>query len=367
MRRYGDKALALVLIGLLALSLYAAAEITAGPNDVLNRVNAILEQVQEIRGLHFKEKPKIVLITRAQALAMWKPGKPDLEKLHEEEMIYKMTLLLPPDYQFIREENENRAGWIAATVGDTIYIIRENFFGDEATAERTIAHELTHVLQKQWFNARYGANTSDGTLAVKALVEGDADLVADIYCERNGIPIHKIRSLTGKPTTDLDIFPYVYGDRFVRYLYKKGGWKLVNSAYSHYPDSTLEVMVPELYLGNFTPESVAIDVPNGSKVLWDDRVGAFYVYVLLRDVAKLDNETAWNVSTAWRGDRLILAANGTDYSLVWRVIFSSEEAAMKFGETLEKLARGNDYAVYTIIISGREGTLKAVRGVRNEA
>ncbi|WP_297521723.1 DUF4157 domain-containing protein [Thermococcus sp.] len=363
----GKLPLAVLLTGLMFLSLYAAACMVASPSGVLDQVNSIIEQVQEIRGLHFKEKPKIVIITKAQALAMWKPGKPDLERLREEEMIYKMTLLLPPDYEFIKEEREQGAGWIAMTVGDTIYIIKENFFKNRATAERTIAHELTHVLQKQWFNARYGANTSDGTLAVKALVEGDADLVADIYCERNGIPIHKIRSLSGDPITDLNIFPYVYGDPFVRYLYKKGGWKLVNSAYSHYPDSTLEIMLPELYLENFTPDTVRADVPNGSKVLWNDRLGAFYVYVLLKDVAKLDSKTAWNVSTAWRGDRLILAANGTDYILVWRVIFSSKEAAMKFGETLEKLARGNDYATYTIIISGREVTLKAVRGMRNEA
>jgi len=363
----GRLPLAVLLTGLIFLSLYAAAQAASGPEDVLNDVNSILEQVQEIRGLHFKEKPRIVVITKAQALAMWKPGKPDLERLHEEELIYKMTLLLPPDYQFIRQENENRAGWIAATVGDTIYIIRENFFSDKATAERTIAHESVHVLQKQWFNARYSANTSDGTLAVKALVEGDADLVADIYCERNGISIHKIRSLTGNPITDLDIFPYVFGDRFVRYLYEKGGWKLVNDAYRRYPGSTLEVMVPELYLENFTPENVGVEVPNGSRVLWDDRLGAFYVYVLLRDVAKLNNGTAWNVSTSWRGDRLLLTENGTDYILIWRVVFSSSDAAMKFGETLEKLAKGNDYAAYTILISGREVTLKAVRRVRDEA
>ncbi|WP_297421335.1 hypothetical protein [Thermococcus sp.] len=363
----GKLPLAGLLVGLMFLSLYAAAYMMAGPDEVLDQVNSILEQVQEIRGLHFKEKPKIVVITKAQALAMWKPGKLDLERLHEEEMIYKMTLLLPPDYQFIRQENEQRADWIAATVGDTIYIIRENFFGNKATAERTIAHESVHVLQKQWFNARYGANTSDGTLAVKALVEGDADLVADLYCERNGIPIHKIRSLSGNPITDLDIFPYVFGDRFVRYLYEKGGWKLINSAYSRYPNSTLEIMVPRLYLENFTPERVSVEVPNGSKVLWDDRLGAFYVYVLLRDVAKLNNATVWNVSTSWRGDKLILARNGTGYILIWRVLFSSKSATMELGKTLEKLARGNDYATYTITISGRVVTLKAFRREVNEA
>lgn len=355
-----DKALAIVLIGVLALSLYAAAELSTSPEVVLDQVNVILAQVQEIRGLTFKEPPQIIVITRAKALEMWKPGKPDLERLHREELVYKMTLLLPPDYHYLKEEHERSAGWIAATVGNTIYIIRENFMGDLDTARRTVAHESVHVLQKQWFDAKYGADTFDGTLAVQALVEGDADLVADIYCERNRIPIHKIRSLSGDPLTDVHIFPYVFGDRFVRYLHDRGNWALVNDAYSHYPGTTLEVMEPELYLHNFTPLNVNLSPPNGSQILRDERMGAFYVYVLLKDVAELDNETAWNVSTAWRGDRLILARTSDGYVLLWKVVFSSEKAAEEFGKVLKKLSEANDYAERNVTVDGKAVLLKAV-------
>jgi len=361
MRDRRDKALTILLLGLLFLSLYAAASITSSPSVVLDEVSSILRQVEEIRGLEFKEPPQIMVITKAEALEMWKPGKPDLERLHREELVYKLTLLLPPDYQYIKEEHERSAGWIAATVGNTIYIIRENFMGDPDTARRTVAHESVHVLQKQWFDARYGADTFDGTLAVQALVEGDADLVADIYCERNGIPIHRIRSLSGDPLTDVHIFPYVFGEGFVKYLYDKGNWTLVNNAYKHYPGTTLEVMEPELYLENFTPANVALSPPNGSQVLRDDRMGAFYVYVLMRDVAKLDNETAWNVLRGWRGDRLLLAKTSDGYVLLWKVVFSSEKAAEEFGETLKKLAEGNDYADREIKVERETVLLKAVR------
>ncbi len=359
--------LSMALVLILALSLYSSVELAYSGDNVLNEVAEILKQVQEIRGLYFKEEPQIIVISKAQALAMSKPSKPDIERLKIEELTYKMTFLLPPDYQFLKEERERSAGWIAATVGDRIYIIRENFLGNEATAKRTIAHESVHVLQKQWFNAKYGANTTDGTLAVQALVEGDADLVADIYCQRNGIPIHKIHSLSGDPITDLHIFPYVFGDQFVRYLYDKGGWKLVNEAYTHYPDSTAQIMHPELYLNNVRPVNVYLEVPENWSVMRDDRMGEFYVYVLLRDVAKEDNETAWNVSSAWLGDHLILATNGTHYILLWKVRFSNESAAEIFGETLEKLAKGNTYATYTIRIEGKTVLLKASRRVRSEA
>ena len=363
MRDYQRKLVVLGLVLLLISTLQAAERIVLTPNTVLDQVNEILDQVQEIRNLTFKERPKIVVITKKEALAMWKPGKPDLERMRVEELVYKMTLLLPPDYQYIKKESERSANWIAATVGDTIYVIQENFLSNLDVAQRTIAHESVHVLQKQWFDAKYGASTYDGTVAVKALVEGDADLVADIYCERNGIPIYKIRSLSGDPLSDLHIFPYVFGDRFVRYLYEKGGWELVNEAYRHYPISAQQVMHPELYLKNVSPANVTIAIPENLSVLREDRLGEYYVYLLLRDVAKMDNESAWNVSSAWRGDKMLLAKGPTEYVLQWKVVFSSPEAAESFGESLSELAEGNSYANYTIRIEGVSVTLIARRRV----
>lgn len=363
-----NRTLAILTTVLLLLSLYSAVKVSEdGANSILRETDKILAQVEEIRGLEFKEKPTIVVISKTTALEMWKPGKPDLERLRREELVYKMTLLLPPDYEYIKEESERSAGWIAATVGDTIYIIEENFMADPNTARRTIAHESVHVLQKQWFNAEYSADTFDGTLAVQALIEGDADLVADIYCERNGIPIHKIRSLSGDPLTDLHIFPYVFGDSFVRYLYEKGNWTLVNRAYERYPETTIQVMVPEYYLEDRKPKNVTIEVPWSWAVLRNDRMGAFYIYVLMRNVAKLDNDTAWSVSTSWLGDKLILANNGADYVLLWKVEFEDGKAAEIFAETLEKLADGNTYATFEIIRDDNVVTLKAIRRVRVEA
>ncbi|WP_456368807.1 eCIS core domain-containing protein [Thermococcus sp.] len=361
------KVIALLLVATLVVSLYSAVNLAYSTNSILGQASEIIEQVQEIRGLTFKEKPKIVVITRAEAIRLFGPSSQNEEELRIQELTYKMTLLIPGNYSLIKAKREESAGWIALTVGNTIYIVEENFEGNPAMAKRALAHELTHVLQKQWFNARYGANTFDGTLAVRALVEGDADLVADIYCERNGIPIYKIRSLSGNPITDIGIFSYVFGDSFVRYLYEKGNWKLVNEAYKHYPVSTAQIMHPNLYLENVTPVNVSLKLSGNWSVLRDDRMGAFYVYLLLHDSAKLDNETAWNVSTAWRGDRLILAVNGTDYVLIWKVEFSSDEAAETFAGILKELAEKDDYAHFTITLSGKTVLLKAVRGVRVEA
>jgi len=300
---------AVLLVATVLLSLYSAVDLAYSTNAILDQIDDIIEQVQEIRGLSFKERPRVVVISRAEAIRLFSWSQ-DEDMIGE--LTYKMTLLLPENYSFIKAKEERSAGWMALTVGNTIYVIEENFESNPAMARRALAHELTHVLQKQWFEARYSADTFDGTLAVRALIEGDADLVADLYCERNGIPIYKIRSLSGNPMTDLNIFPYVFGDSFVRYLYGKGGWNLVNGAYKRYPVSTAQVMHPQLYLGNVTPVNVSLNIPKNWSVMRDDRMGEFYVYVLLMRL--LDNETAWNVSSAWLGDHLILAPTGATSS-----------------------------------------------------
>ncbi len=356
----GKKLVAVALVLLFFTTTYAAVRVSCETEPVLQQAREILKEVQEIRGLKFKEEPQIIVISRAEALAMWKPSKEDLETMRVMEHVYKMSLLIRPDYPFLRRKEEQRAGWMAATVGDKIYIIRENFLGNLDTARRALAHESVHVLQKQWFNAKYGADTFDGTLAVRALVEGDADLVADLYCERNGIPIHKITSLSGDPVTDINIFPYVFGDSFVRYLYEKGGWKLVNGAYKRYPESTAQIMHPQLYLANVTPVNVSVQVPGGWDVLYNDRMGEFYVYILMRDHG-VKNDTAWRIASFWRGDRLVLAKKGDEYILLWKVEFQNGSAAREFTEELETLIKGNTYANYTVNLEGSSVTLKSER------
>ncbi len=356
------KLLVLALVLLVILSLYSPAQVT--PNDtVLREVQSIIKEDQLIRNLSFKQQPQIVIITRYQALQMWKASNPNLEAIKMKEAIYKMTLLLPENYSLIKTKKEQAAGWIAATIGDRIYIIRENFLGSPAIAERTIAHELVHVLQKQWFNAPYEGSTLDQTLAIRALVEGDADLVADLFCEKRGIPIYKIRNLyTRDPIIDMGIFPYVFGDPFVRYLYKKGGWSLVNRAYRDLPDSAIEIMEPDLYLQGFKPANVTLNMPPEYAILHEDRMGAFYVYLLFWSHS-YDNQTAMKVSTSWRGDKLILARNATYELLLWKVVFSDKNAARKFYELLLNLSKESRYAKISISFRGNYVLLKAIRRI----
>lgn len=358
--------LSVVLIALLALSLIEASKLNGPSEDVLSQVNSILAKVEEIRGLHFKEPPRIIVLTKAQARERFKPGKPDIRRMRLEEDVYKMSLLLEPNYPYVHEKIEQSVGWIAATVGDEIYIIAENFLADPETAKRVIAHESVHVLQKQWFNAPYGGPTLDTTKAIQAAIEGDADLVADLYCNETGIPIHKITDLyTRDPVTDLGIFPYVFGDRFVAYLYKKGGWNLVNSMYQNLPNTTKVVMFPDLYLENWTPLDLRRQVEgllDNATVWYSSRMGAYYVFLLYWG-HNATKEEALEMARAWDGDWLVMGdvneSGKIERILVWGILFEDEGKAKEFAGFLRNLSRGNEYAHFSVEQNGREVILKA--------
>ncbi|ASJ00023.1 eCIS core domain-containing protein [Thermococcus gorgonarius] len=366
------KILAVGLVVLIAIGLWAATEINSQDSEtVLSEVSKILKEVENIRNLQFKEQPTIIVLTKMEARELFKPGKPDIDRMRLEEDVYKMSLLLPPDYPYVHEKVEQDLGWIAATVGDKIYIIRENFFGDVNTARRVIAHESVHVLQKQWFDAPYGGPTLDTTKAIQAAIEGDADLVADLYCNKTGIPIHKITDLyTRDPVTGLGIFPYVFGDRFVEYLYRKGGWELVNGMYSHLPNTTKEVMFPNLYLENWTPVNIKHEVekqlPENLSVKYSSRMGAYYVFLLYWS-HNYSRDTAMEIAKAWTGDWLILVdltENGTTTRiLIWEVVFEDESHARSFADLLKTLSSNSNYASFSIRQNGETVVLKSVKNL----
>ncbi|MDV3102985.1 eCIS core domain-containing protein [Thermococcus waiotapuensis] len=365
------KILAAGLVVLIALSLWAATELENQDSEtVLSEVSKILKAVEEIRGLQFEEQPEIIVLTKREARELFEPGKPDIDRMRLEEDVYKMSLLLPPDYPYVQEKVEQDLGWIAATVGDKIYIIRENFFGDVNTARRVIAHESVHVLQKQWFDAPYGGPTLDTTKAIQAAIEGDADLVADLYCNETGIPIHKITDLyTRDPVVGLGVFPYVFGDRFVEYLYRKGGWGLVNSMYQNLPNTTKAVMFPELYLENWTPVDVRENVEKlqeNLSVKYSSSMGAYYVFLLYWS-HNYSKDVAMDMARAWEGDWLImgdLTENGTlARVLVWEVVFEDESHANSFAGLLRTLSSNNTYASFSIRQNGETVVLKSVKNL----
>lgn len=338
-------------------------------------VKDVISEVKAIRELEFREEPEVKVVEKSWVLEQWGPTTYS-EEIAFWEDIYKLTLLVDENYNYTRTVESYTASWIAAASGDTIYIVKENFLINEDTSLRVIAHELVHVLQYQNFNIP-PANRLDEELALSALIEGDADLVADRFSKSRGITISRITVIPiYDPPLALKYFPYVYGIKFVKYLYAIGGWTLVNKAYTSTPNSTEQVMHPRKFLEGENPIGVAITVPENYKLVHSDVLGEFYIYVLI--ASRVNETVASRVAEGWGGDRVVLLENNTHKVLIWKIRWDTTQDCQEFYSAycriLENLGWEEKFSergvrIYvldnrTITIKVQESTLEIVSTIK---
>jgi len=141
-------------------------------------------------------------------------------------------------------------------------------FGFGGPERLTYAHEYTHALQDQNFDIEEGLNytneaceeDSERCAAVQALLEGDASMLEldwfyNYATQQDMIDIQDFYAEYESPIYDTApdflredfIFPYIYGQTFVEYLYNLGGWEAINDAYRNVPVSTEQILHPERY------------------------------------------------------------------------------------------------------------------------
>ena len=232
---------------------------------------------------------------------------------------------------------------------------------DSPDDQALLAHAYTHALQDQHFNlgtVTVRTTTTDAALAVEALSEGDATLLAALYRYQDAAAAdweHLAELLVGAEQPGcaealdasaararLQYFPYQEGRRFVEALYQAGGWEMVNRAYADLPRSTEQVLHPERYLEERDePETVL--VPNLGAVLgsgWTlrrrDTLGEFAAGLYL--AGTLPETTAWSAADGWDGDTLVVWERQDESRvLVWRTLWESTVEAAEFERALTAL------------------------------
>lgn len=156
--------------------------------------------------------------------------------------------------------------------------------------ESVAIHELTHALQDQRF--RVGAldqalqKDTDGSLALHALMEGEATLVMlDYVLDQAGQKMDDVlanpevmslltSSLSGADKTigastpryfaESLKFPYAEGLKLVIDGYRRGGWKMVDRMDENPPRSTREVLHPAEYFAR-------LGIAEKARVQFDDK------------------------------------------------------------------------------------------------
>lgn len=298
------------------------------------------------------------------------------ERIAEDMAFYVAFDFLTPDYDLpgglLNLYTEQVGGfYLPETSTMNVILLSGNQPGDRLPLlERIIyAHEYVHALQDQHFDlSTYeeqveNDSNDDRALALQSLVEGDAAAIQNEYTRRSaeanplgtvielGSGMLQSNSLTTFPPGTPDIlgetllFPYMSGEQFVAYLYKEGGWDLVNQAYDNPPQSTEHILHPETYLNGEEP--ITVTIPDQSAVLGENWVlarsgvlGEYHLREWLQTQLGSMQGMAADAAAGWGGDAYRIYRN-TDQTYAWRmsIVWDTPEDARQFIDLFEEWAQ----------------------------
>ncbi len=217
----------------------------------------------------------------------------------------------------------------------TLYIAKRSASdkNGDAWPDMLMAHEIDHALQDQHFSldkfTDLPASEADAQLARQALVEGDGmALMIELMLARQKLPPpwgmdDAVAMMTGAMEAsggqdalsraplvirDLLMFPYARGLGFVAALRSRHPWKKVDAAFKNPPESTEQILHPELYLAGDRPHKVTHAVPRalaGWRTVQETVWGEAGWSVLLRQHG-VPTERAATAAAGWGGDRVVV-------------------------------------------------------------
>ena len=217
----------------------------------------------------------------------------------------------------------------------------------------TLSHELVHALQDQHFGLNSSAETQDTQLARQGVTEGEANYVQYLYEQRCGEQWQCIdrpnRSSSGgggggSSSVNEGLFtviyqPYVTGPRFVHQKREAGGWDAVDALHRDLPNSTEQVLHPELYPHEKPLEVTVRDRSNGEWTRFDhdpvgDTVGETSIYATMYHNNQTTGERysyESEISAGWGGDTVVPYRNGSGgYGYVWKTRWDTRTDAREF-------------------------------------
>jgi hypothetical protein len=307
-----------------------------------DKIREITVFVEKWRELSLPTPLPIEFLTRPQLREQWQAesfDKAAVEAVQIQQEFYSAMGLIEPDVDFLQVAFDSQTDILLGYYSPEekmMYIIAEsvNMFAQE---EMTLAHEYVHALQDYHFDLEAFLNedgSADALLAARALPEGDARLVEELFAYENitqdqlDYTVYRYLfqehpELEGvSPALGVfTYFPYTAGEYFVINLYLEGdySWDRVNQAYANPPVSTEQVMHPEKYLAGERP--VTITLPDLTPILdapWRelDRnvLGEAGFLVWLFD--QVEDHVAIDGAAGWGGDAYTLWVDDTDHRLL---------------------------------------------------
>jgi hypothetical protein len=308
------------------------------------RVLDIVHFDEQHRGLKFKHPVAVDFLTPDQyadrtRTADSQLSDKDKKQLQNEAGQLRALGLMTGDVDLLSAENNLAdAGTAAFYDPDTD---RVSVRGTDMTVELkvTLAHELTHALQDQYFDIGSDREkkftTSGESEAFRALVEGDATRIEDEYVQSlssdqqseyfdsNSASVDKSQQqLTDVPVSlqALMAAPYIYGPPFTEILDADGKQKQVDDAFKNPPVDDEQEIDPRQFLNKNDP--ITVDkppLPAGVKDESDSGdFGETAWYLMLAE--RIPPLQALQAADGWGGDAYVSYEQDgkTCIDLAWR-------------------------------------------------
>jgi hypothetical protein len=223
------------------------------------------------------------------------------------------------------------------------------------SARQTLAHEFVHALQDQHYDlAKLLPNETtddDGSLGIRALVEGDATVSGILYAQVYMTPEEyqsMIDESANADTTVLDsapryirdslYFPYNEGVEFVIALGILTGFEPIDQAFLDPPSSTEQIMHPEKYMDSprdMPKPAALVPLTDTLGAGWthgdNGTLGEFDLKIILEENGAVDGEGA---AAGWGGGTYEYYANGDDALMMINTVWDTKRDADEFEDAL---------------------------------
>ncbi len=283
------------------------------------------------------------------------------EQVAADEQLYHGLGLLPKDQKLADayvDLLESQVAGLYNPVNEQLYVLSKE--GGVGPVEKVFySHEYDHALQDQNFDLEAIQSglegQSDRAMARQSLVEGDAYVLMTAWLQQHLTPaeIGEViaasldpegqAALEGTPpiVQAQILFAAIQGMTFVMGMQSTGGWPAVDQAYGNLPESTEQILHPDIYARGEDP--VAVDLPDdlaqtlgsGWSLVLEDTMGEYQTSIWL---GAPDIAAATDGAAGWGGDR-IATMSGPDgaWAIAWRTIWDSPADATEF-ETVAETA-----------------------------
>jgi hypothetical protein len=283
--------------------------------------------------------------------AMARPTMDATRKVDPWSVALQLLGLVTPSTSVAQASIDDRVKNVAAFYSSgtrDVTVIDRGDKHDDASDTTLLAHELVHAFQNSENSAGAASQTTDGSFADQAMIEGEAVLyehlagaelqhlaAEQVDWERYyGDWAYSLRTDMAKqksPFYAVTWFIYPFGADLLTRAWLRGGNAAVRSLGTVYPRHASDFMASLVHAKTGKAPTIAcqVDAPSKTFTLAGlDRFGAMQLYAFL-GVAGLDDGAAWTRALRWRDDALWLYFDekAEQVALSWRIRMADPASA----------------------------------------